>query len=363
MIMKKVNILFTAFALLFGCNSTEYMDFTDTQIKIENADAQFTAAGGRREFLVNVSGNYTATSDKDWCRATVSGNTITMDVEPNPNISGRTALLTIRSGNRFNYIPVTQTSATITLDNYLYTVYEQEDTIFVKYECDFPVAVLSPPEWIKASVNTGKKEIQFIVEAEDRYPRTATIQIYADGGNNTVLAIREITVRQNFLSYDDFLGPYTMQYFKSTSTTARPFSLNASLIAGVHGKTYLLKGILADDDAGNIVVYYDELSGSLSFTGCKIVPALVSGSPDTWWAPYLRRNTSYYVLPTNAYGMRSTNHNIEGRLKFSLEDEGLASGYTAIGFILRKYIGTSNAGNVTGKDGQSMYLYPTFERK
>lgn len=364
--MKKINILLTVtiLVLLSGCESNEYMDFTDTQIQIENAETQFSAIGGQKEFTVDLSDTYTVTSDQSWCKVTVNGKTVTVNVEPNLTVSGRTALLTVRSGNKVNYIPITQTSAVIVLDNYTYDVTRQKDTVYVKYECDFPVEVLPVSvDWVKSQVNSEKKEIMFVVEEEQNYPRSTTVQLYADGGNNTVLTVKEISIRQNFLSYEDFLGTYTMYYSKSTGTVTPNVSAEVSLVTGVSGTSYYLKGILADEDAGKILVYYDELTGSLSFLGSKIRAAGNDITADFWWAPYQRSGTSYYVTPSNAYGMISNDHNITGNLKFSLVDDGLRSGYTTIGFILRKYVGTTNNGNVKGKDDQSMYFYMAFEKK
>jgi hypothetical protein len=338
------------------------MDYSDTQIPVENADTQFTAIGGKKEITIDFSDTYTLKSDRDWCKTTVNGKTVILDVEPNRTLSGRTALLTLQADEKRSYITVTQTSAIIKLENYTYDVYTQRDTVHVQYQCDFPVSVAPQPEWISSSVNHEKKEITFYIEEEENYPRTATVQLYVDGGNNTVLTIKEILIRQNFLHYDDFIGPYTMTYSKSLSISPDA-SLDVSLEAGVRGRTYYLKGLLADDGIGNITVYYDETTGSLFFPGCRIVTAKDSDSPDFWWAPYQIRGTSAYVTPTNAYGMKSVDHSIAGRLSFAFDDDGLDPGYITVGFVLRKYIGSTNNGNVAGKDNQSMYFFPAFKRK
>jgi hypothetical protein len=362
--MKKINILQILFLMLVsGCSSNEYMDFTDTQIPVESADAQFTAIGGRKEIRLDFEGTYTAASDRVWCTASVDGKTVVLTAEPNLTVSGRTALLTVRSGNRLGYISVTQTSAAVRPESYTYDVAEEKDTVYVRYECDFPVETASLPDWIKSSANHEKKEIMFIVEAEKNYPRTATVRLYADGGNGAVLAITEISIRQNFLPYDAFIGPYTMYYSKSASVTAPNSQTDVSIVAGVPGKSYFLKGILADDGIGNIPVRYDELNGSLAVSGAKIIAAQNSDSPDFWWAPYQKRNTSFYVTPSSAYGMTSAEHDIEGSLKFVLKDDGSDPGYVTVGFILRKYAGTDSGGNFAGRDGQSMYMYPVFVKK
>jgi hypothetical protein len=361
---KTVNLLVIMFVVfLFGCNQAEYMDYTDTQIPIEHAGVQFSAVGGQKEITVNSDESYTVVSDQTWCKTTINGKTVAVVVEPNKTISGRTALLTMRSGKRVNYIPVTQTSAVISLEQSTYEVADEQDTVYVKYKCDFPVSIMPSVDWIKSSVDHDRQEIRLIVSEESSRTRTATIKAYADGGNSTPLAVAEIIIRQNFLHYDDFIGPYTMRYSPYPAVPVQISSLDVSLVAGVSGKSYFLKGILADDDLGNIVVQYDALSGTLSFSGSKIVAAQDVGSSDFWWAPYQRQGTSYYVTPTNAYGMVSVDHNLSRRLSFTLENDGLRPGFTTVGFILRKYVGTTNKGNVAGKDKQSMYMYPIFERK
>jgi hypothetical protein len=360
--MKRTNILLVSvLTLFFGCNSTEYLDYTDTQVPIKKADTQFSAIGGEKEIVVDLSDKYTVVSDKEWCKTTIKDKTVTVNVEPNMTLSGRTALLTIESGTRQSVVSITQTSAVIKLENYVYDVFEEKDTVVVKYECDFPVRAGELPEWISSSLDRQKQEITFIVEA-GTYSRTAIIPLYVDGENDVVLTVKEISIRQNLLTYDDFIGPYTMTYSKSIDGSYQD-SLNVFIIGDVSGKSYFLKGLLADDDIGSILINYNDLTGALSFTGCKIVPARNSDTPDVWWAPYQVRGSSLYVTPTNAYGMKSTDHNIAGRLSFVLEDDGLDPGYTTIGFILRKYIGSSNQGDVSGKDGQSRYFYPVFRKK
>ncbi|MDR3245732.1 MAG: hypothetical protein LBT50_04795 [Prevotellaceae bacterium] len=368
--MKKINILLMSLLILMaGCDSVEYLDFEDIQVPIESAETQFSAAGGQKHITVGVS-NYTVTSDQTWCTLTTNGKTINVSVLPNKTVSGRTALVTIKSEGKVSYVPVTQTGVTLTLDTYAWDASPKGDSIHIIYDCDFPLSTATFPNWIIVSINEETKSITLTANQNTSFTdsKTTSIQLYVDDGNDAKMAPKEIIVTQgkNFLNYGDYLGDYTMRYTTTAGTNSTPTkSLDVSLVTAVEGSTYYLKGILIDESAGNIVVNYEPATGNITILG-RIIGKTTPDNWDFWWLPYSYANatpTSFYISRTITYGMRSADIDISGNLKFGMKDIGNWSGYTVFGFILRNYDGSTSKGNINGNGSDYRYYYPTFEKK
>jgi hypothetical protein len=358
---------------MVGCESESYQTFEETQVQIERSDVYFTSAGGTGAIVVAAAEqSVTATSDQSWCKVALSGNTITVTVEPNKNIMGRTALVTINAQDKVNYVPVTQTSVTLTLDTYAWDASPKGATIEIAYNCAFQVSIAnsSIPDWITASINEATKKVTLSATQNQSFldSRTATVQLYVDGENGIKMALKEIIITQakNFLNYEDYLGEYTMRYTTTAGTVATPTkSLDVTFVTGVKGSTYFLKGILINESAGNIVANYESATGNVTLLG-QVIGKTVPNGWDFWWLPYSYANatpTSFYTSRTTTYGMRSVDIEISGNLKFGMKDIGAWTNYTLFGFILRNYDGSTSQGNVNGNGSDYRYYYPTFEKK
>lgn len=107
-IIYMLTLLLALFAA--SCGSDKYDGtFEATQILVEESNAgSFPATGGSGTIVLATGGNYTATSDQAWCKVSVSGSTITVSVDTNKSVSGRTAMITLAAGAKRNYIPVSQ---------------------------------------------------------------------------------------------------------------------------------------------------------------------------------------------------------------------------------------------------------------
>lgn len=88
----------------------------DGQVAIVETRLDISAAGGSGFVRMNASLNLEAFTDQpSWCTATVSLDSVKVAVAPNGDMSGRTALLTVRVGERSFQIPVTQEGAILSL--------------------------------------------------------------------------------------------------------------------------------------------------------------------------------------------------------------------------------------------------------
>lgn len=78
-------------------------------IQVVSNDLLFTAPGGTSSVEVAVgSAALTATTDADWCTATVNGSVVTVSVQTNGDFEGRTAILTLKAGEAVRQLPVQQ---------------------------------------------------------------------------------------------------------------------------------------------------------------------------------------------------------------------------------------------------------------
>ncbi|MDR1369837.1 MAG: hypothetical protein LBJ72_06895 [Dysgonamonadaceae bacterium] len=224
--MKKIIymvILFAAFVVV-GCENESYRSFDETQVEIEESNVIFTAKGGTGAIVVASSvKSVSATSDQSWCALNVSGNTITVTVSENMNMSGRTALVTIRSNDKVNYVPVTQASVHLTLDSYeTVTFLGRGGTISFPYECDASVTVISEYPWLTGTVSGNAVTLTASANSDFLESRTAKIKIVA--GNN--LAMLQLNVLQGELitSYEPDPDINTVDNFlnlKNNGTSSR----------------------------------------------------------------------------------------------------------------------------------------------
>lgn len=179
-----------------------------------------------------------------------------------------------------------------------------------------------------------------------------------DPGTNVQLVCTDGEI----ISYDAFLGNYTMYYATSNSATTPTRSLNVSLVKEQEFVSYRLEGVLADDSQGKIIVNY--LNGNIQLLG-QIISVLPGTNYDFWFLPYsVPSGGINYTSRSTTVGMISSNvERIGGKLSFKMVDNGVWATYTCAGFMLRNYNGSTNVGNVNGKDGQPYYFIPSFSQQ
>jgi hypothetical protein len=163
--------------------------------------------------------------------------------------------------------------------------------------------------------------------------------------------------------YEEFLGKYKLYYSSSNATPPnRNRSLEVSLIQETEGVNYRLEGLLADNSPGKIIVSY--VDGQIEVLG-QIMYTYPDTKYDFWLLPYSYNIDGNYVSTSTTYGLISDKiEDVGGKLQFNLVDNKrwTSHGGTA-GFLLRNYNGSTNAGNVNGKDGQAYYYFWRFEKQ
>lgn len=151
--MKKIyGILCVLFCFFWaGCEEDSVVEGTGFDIVERNAN--FTAAGGELTVTLSVEGDKVQ-SDQDWCTASISGKIVTVSLETNLALEGRTAKITVTRGTEKISFPVTQGG------NRAPTA-EVEDVIFdanggtqeISVEHVTPFTAVSGAAWLTARVD------------------------------------------------------------------------------------------------------------------------------------------------------------------------------------------------------------------
>ena len=164
------------------------------------------------------------------------------------------------------------------------------------------------------------------------------------------------------LGYEIFLGEYTMRYATTNTNSTPTRSLNVTLVVEKEDISYRLLGLLPDDSPAKIIVDY--LDGNIQIRG-QIIHVWPDTRYDLWFLPYSIPNSgSNYTSRSTTVGIISTDMvRTDGKVKFGMKDNGVWGSNVLAGFMFRNYNGSTNAGNVNGKDGQPNIFFPSFEQK
>ena len=121
-----------------------------SSIRIVQNDLLFSAEGSSSIVIVEADGMISASTDADWCQATVSGRTVTVAVDRNTTFSGRTALLTISAGDARRQLPVQQQGMVLDLPLTTTSHYSPigGDEFSLTIHHSLPVDATSPQSWI-----------------------------------------------------------------------------------------------------------------------------------------------------------------------------------------------------------------------
>lgn len=226
--MKKIfYIIFLIVAIFMaGCEKENNIAFEETQVPIAESNVTFSAAGGTNKIIVAESViSFEATSNEDWCQISKSGNTISVTVSQNINMLGRTALVTIKSGEKINFVPVFQQAVRLQLENYNNVTFKGSgETISIPYKCDVDASIklVTDVSWLKATSSNGVISLTATKNPAFLTGRSAKVKFVAGSDLASVF----LTVDQNELisSYQPDASVNSIETFlnlKNNGTSSR----------------------------------------------------------------------------------------------------------------------------------------------
>jgi len=199
-----------------ACSSdNDYDEYVNNKssVVIVKSDVIFDANANTGTVVYNAPGNVEAVSSANWMTANVSGNTVTVNVEPNKSSEGRSALLTLKYGNDVARVTVQQTGVT-----FKYSIDEGGiicgDTATVR---TYPIALAggatfwSDADWVNASATQTELTVNI---AENKTGARRSTWLHFRAG---------VTEDSIFVDQHDFdncmMGEYLLHYNTNKTIT------------------------------------------------------------------------------------------------------------------------------------------------
>ena len=153
--MKKTlySILLLLPLLIASCSSDDDDTTADNQLQIVSSEVFFPSQGGTGIVEVKAQHEIRATLSANWCHAQVNGQTISISTEANRVVEGRSAILTIHSGNDSVRLTVQQRGIIYRFDHQQRYVYG--DTAIVRampITYDNETLVTTSDSWLSAVI-------------------------------------------------------------------------------------------------------------------------------------------------------------------------------------------------------------------
>lgn len=226
--MKHIFGLIIAVVGLLGfasCSDNDYKyQGKENVIQIVESNILFTAEASNGELKFSAPSAVTATANKDWCHASVNGNTLSINVDANKDYEGRMAIVTLSCGGSKQDVYVQQNGIIILFDYKTCTLdsipSKGGNLVIERKSATDPVTCTSDAEWLKVTENENGYELS-IAENKSKDARTASITFSAPAHENSAV----YTVIQKGADYvaPVIEGEYSMTYFtkadESASTT------------------------------------------------------------------------------------------------------------------------------------------------
>lgn len=172
--MKKIFsffVLLVGMAQLTACSDNETTNpyAHQSTITVEKAEVTFDANGGTGSVQVSSPSAVSVSipAEFQWLKASVAGNAINVSVDPNPNIDGRSAQLTIKNTSDEVTVTVSQKGLVSRLSSYQMEFSDEEDVQALAFDHDVPVNVQSLDDWIVVQVDDENSRLLVGVASND----------------------------------------------------------------------------------------------------------------------------------------------------------------------------------------------------
>jgi len=313
--------------------------------------------------------NLTASANVDWITSLrIDSNNVVFNATRNTSTSTRQATITVSGDHRTASIAVVQEPVGVIAGSATNIC---PDTA-VLLTIELPESTASV-QWYRNNI--------LIAGATNTTYRATQNGSYTVSYGGTTSPEKQIMLTRclvpDALTYEDFLGTYTMWYHASTGTplpgangAPRQHSAVVRLEEAVWGSTYHLKGLLtsADEARGPITVHYNATARRIEIRGQQLF--VRTGDTIFYLIPEANAGDSYTVTaPTNASftvrGVASAEYDVRNEvLRFELRNiEGTWGTSNCSGFRLRDYQGGTNLGDVNGIIGRARFHHTYFVKQ
>ena len=177
-----------------SCSDDDPTYTAPAELSLKSADAFFEAAGGTGSIVVNSAESITATSNAEWLKAAVNGNTVTLTVAANDKLEGRSTNVVLKSATAVKEVNVTQRGIIYGLaDGYVYRVADTANS-----QVSVPVAqtagatVSSLADWLTATFNSQTSMVEIVAASNDtESERAGLVAIQTGTVKDTIQIIQD----------------------------------------------------------------------------------------------------------------------------------------------------------------------------
>lgn len=221
--MKKIFnfILLTLCVISYSsCSNDEGIEyFNESSVKIVSRDITFPAAASQGSIVVEAPSAFTVTtSDQGWCTTTISGSTITVNVEQNPRLEGRSSMLTIHCGTDSTAVAIVQSGVVFKLSaGSQINVSDEAATYSYDIESNTDITITPTVEWISTVIKDGKLHIS-LNENSTGNLRTGSIN-YSAGEYHGEIKVTQYEFEK------DLAGEYNFVYTNTSNGNLEYFDV------------------------------------------------------------------------------------------------------------------------------------------
>ena len=268
-------LLAAAFTVFASCENREVEAPVETPVlTVSNSQAYFPADGGTGTIVVSATGTVSASSNKEWLTASVSGNTVTLTAERNKSIQSRYAIVTIKEGEATAQVTAQQLgyqTASITLEDIISD--SNTHTYHYPYTYAGTISLTSNVSWLTATAveDASGKAIEVVIE-ENREGKTRHGQIlWQLGMEDGVIGVTQYLS----LSVDNgwslaYLRDEGLNSILEVGGTSGPYVvgiLSKSSFASQYGSSYEQFALDTVSDPGQVYDSNGEISWELLSSG------------------------------------------------------------------------------------------------
>lgn len=364
---KLYSILYLLLCLcITGCDDDS--NEGEPTLSIVKSDITFTAAGGTGSIEVDALQAIKAESDKDWCTVAVNGKTVTLTVGMNPDISGRTALITVISEDEIQQLSCSQAGNRVPLPEKEAVTFDANGgTVKIVVESVLPYDVRTEADWINCTIEedtlsitvptnyvttsrnaaltltVGKLESQIAVEQTGIVLQPEVSELVVANGGETVRINVQSTLEFTAVSDQEWLTVTAAKNYitleAGDNTGGTPRSATVTLNS---------KGIVATIDVIQKPLVYED------FLGTWVLTASNEGTPvnRTVRMEAAVQGSTYKLYGFGASDMANNypitvNYDTETGLVFIINQDNI--GTDADGNIVGFTAATADYGVITGR--------------
>lgn len=194
----------------------------ESLIHVTESNVLFQAGAGNGTVVFDAAGQVTVETDREWCTATVNGNTVNVSVTENGNLEGRSSQLVLRCGSDAAYVTVQQLGLMFQLSAGSEIVTSSDEAHSLTYEMSSNVPLTFEPDgdWFSA-VSDGEHLTVNFKENTSGHARVGTLRYSSETFSDSLKVTQ----------YDfdkDIAGPCILTFY-STSKRDKLQGLNAVL--------------------------------------------------------------------------------------------------------------------------------------